>query len=109
VVPKKEDDISKSCISNMKTDIAILKSNNSNTNERITRHRVDVTEKLNNLTDSVDKIVKVMWEGGLVSTVKSNSEWIKDQCSQKNKTMNFIYRAIILIIISYVAVKIGLK
>ena len=96
-------------ISSLKTKVAVLETYQEDCKNRLTRHKKDGSNRMDRIEEAVEKMASILWEGGLVSSVKANSDWIKEQCSQKNKTINFIYRAIILIIISFIAATVGLK
>ncbi len=46
---------------------------------------------------------------GIVHIVRSNNEWIKEQKKKKDSTLNFVYKTVIIIILGYIAHRVGLK
>ncbi len=93
----------------VETRVALLESYTKNNSKRLEQHKKDFNERIDRIVDTLEKVEKILWEDGLVNTVKENSKYIKSQCSQKNKNINFIYRTLIFIILSFIAVQVGLK
>ncbi len=107
-MPKAEDDILTK-VSKLETKAAVTEAYLKENYNRITRHREGIDKRISDLLSAIEKIENILWEGGLVSSVKENNEWIKNQCSQKNRTVNFVYRTGIAIVLAYIATKVGLS
>lgn len=89
--------------------LSVLNSEHVKNNaERLTRHKTDFNERMEKVVKGLEKIENILWEGGLVSTVKTNSEWIKSQNNQTNKIFNFLIQAAIAIGVGWIIYKISI-
>lgn len=95
-------------LSYLKTRAAVHETQIHSLEDRVTRHREKFDKRIDRLLEVTEKIENVMWKDGLVQAVQTNTEYIKDQTSQKNKIVHFIYRTMIAIVLSYIAYKVGL-
>ena len=108
-MPQSKEEIIDTRVSKLETRAALSENKHEDNFRRITSHKKEIGERIDQLLVVSEKITKVLWEDGLVSAVKSNSEWIEEEHGQKNKTINFMYRSIIFIILTYIATKVGLN
>lgn len=83
-----------------------LKSQLDGISERINEHSKKNDSKFITILESMSEMRLDIHD--VASRTEINSKWISDKSSSSNETMNFIYRSIILIVITYIAYKVGI-
>ncbi len=100
-------------IDNLNERTTTLEHDLDNQKERITRHKDQLTQICDDLKKMIANHDNIIFgkefNVGMLAMTKANNDYIKEQTSSKNKLVNFIYRTIIAAILSYVAIRVGLK
>ncbi len=57
----------------------------------------------------IKKILNGNGQIGVVAKVEYHELWIQRQKSKRDSIVNFVYRAVIAVVVGYIAIKVGLK
>ena len=69
----------------------------------------EVSRLLKSVQDIKDLLLGTYTEEGLVRKVDSHDTWIKEQRNSHMSLVNYAYKVVIMLALSYIAIRIGIK